>query len=255
MDLKESIALQPTKRHPWELARANFILLLLKKRLFVNRETKTVLDAGCGDAFLVSFLASHFPQLEFIALDNVFTDNDLERLNRESLPNIHFYNYLSKIVAKADIVLLLDVLEHVEDEKTLLDPISSGPGKEAEFIVTVPAWKALFSNHDEILGHYRRYQTKSLAKALKSSGIQVLFSGYFFSWLLPLRFLQMLLEKVGIVKAKSETQTAVWEGGSFKTKVFLTILLFDAKLAYYINKFFKIKIPGLSAYAVGRRNL
>lgn len=254
MDLKESTALKPAKRHPWELARAEFILSLLKERLYLNPEARTVLDAGCGDAYLVSFLASRFPKLDFIALDNVFTDEDLERLNRESLPNIHFYNDLSRISAKADIVLLLDVLEHVEDEQSLLGPIGSGPGSRAEFIVTVPAWKALFSRHDKILGHYRRYRAKSLAGVLEIAGIKVSSGGYFFSWLLPLRFLQLILESLWITKVKAETQTAVWKGGELKTKVFSAMLLADAKASFYINKFFKIKVPGLSAYAVGRRN-
>lgn len=255
MDLKEAAVLSDTKRHPWELARAKFLLFLLKRQLRQQPYARTVLDVGCGDAFLVSFLAKKLPQLRFLALDNAFSEDDIKRLAAGRQPNLSFYRRLEDIGQPVDFVLLLDVLEHVEDEAGLLRDISkdSRVSPSTVFIITVPAWPQLFTGHDVVLGHYRRYTHNSLVQMFERAGFDKEWAGYFFACLLPLRWWQVLKEKKGKKMTTGTTETASWSGGSLSTKIWTLILAIDARFVFYLQRFFGLKLPGLSAYIIGRR--
>ena len=57
----------------------------------------------------------------------------------------------------AEVVLLLDVIEHVDDDVATLGAARTGVGEGGLLVVTVPAYQWLWSGHDEVLGHRRRY--------------------------------------------------------------------------------------------------
>ena len=58
---------------------------------------------------------------------------------------------------KFDIICLLDVLEHIEDHKTTLNILKKMMSRDGIMILTVPAYKWLWSKHDELNHHFRRY--------------------------------------------------------------------------------------------------
>ena len=90
-------------------------------------------------------------------------------LDRESLPAIG----------------LFDVLEHVEDEASLLATLYQHLIPGGLLFVTVPALKILWSPDDDYSGHFRRYTTASLNNSLMRAGFQVDRCSWFF-WFLPL---------------------------------------------------------------------
>ncbi|MFC1685701.1 methyltransferase domain-containing protein [Nanoarchaeota archaeon] len=66
-----------------------------------------------------------------------------------------------------DTVILSDVIEHIEDwEKALLESIRVSKRK---VIITVPAYKWLWSDYDKSLGHYRRYHSRDIRKFFKKN--------------------------------------------------------------------------------------
>ncbi len=67
------------------------------------------------------------------------------------------------IVGTADLVLLCDVLEHIEDDDAFLRGLVGAMRPGSHLLLTVPADPALWSPHDEVYGHYRRYTATSLA--------------------------------------------------------------------------------------------
>src|SRR5258708_12552202 len=80
---------------------------------------------------------------------------------------IHFFHSLQETkgrVPPADIVLILDVLEHVPEETALFTDIRNNiPTTPAtKWIITVPAFQSVFSRHDTLLGHYTRYNLTQL---------------------------------------------------------------------------------------------
>ncbi len=101
--------------------------------------------------------------------------------------------------------LLLDVLEHIEDEKGFLKSLSDEMRPGGRLLVTVPACGFLWSSEDDLAGHYRRYTRRSLISALESEGFEVTYATYFYSFLiLPIFLFRVCVEKMGFVKKKQD---------------------------------------------------
>lgn len=92
-----------------------------------------------------------------------------------------------------DLVLMLDVLEHIEDDAAALGSLQQllKPGGQA--ILTVPALQSLWSVHDVINLHYRRYSKGGLQHLIEDSGFAVRDLRYFFIWPLGLMYLRKLI--------------------------------------------------------------
>jgi ubiquinone/menaquinone biosynthesis C-methylase UbiE len=77
-----------------------------------------------------------------------------------------------------DAVIVSDVLEHIRDEGTALSEWNRVLRPGGKLIVFVPAFKFLWSEHDEVNNHYRRYSRRDLIRALERSGFGVAKSSY-----------------------------------------------------------------------------
>jgi len=86
----------------------------------------------------------------------------------------------------AEVVLLLDVIEHVDDDVAALRAARAAVGEGGLLVVTVPAYQWLWSGHDEVLGHRRRYTAAGLRAAVERAGFEVLRVSYFNTLLFPL---------------------------------------------------------------------
>ncbi|MCI4668558.1 MAG: class I SAM-dependent methyltransferase [Bacteroidia bacterium] len=259
MDLKE--ALLPGSdvvRHPWELARLKVADDLMRKYLRLDgNKSLTILDMGCGDLWFVEQLAKSYPNHSYLGVDIAFTDQHLEtlstRLKDEPIQLYRSLDDASEVLkdTKVDIVLLLDVIEHIEDEISFLKWMQTFPqiGKFTNFLITVPAFQSLFCEHDVFLEHYRRYTNPSLHKALDKANMEVKRKGYFFSSLLLPRMLQVMKEKVSGKDPNLEKGVGQWEGSDWQTKMMTQILWNDYKTAQSLRKI-GIKTPGLSNYAI-----
>lgn len=83
---------------------------------------------------------------------------------------------------------LFDVLEHVEDDRSLLASLRPYLKRGGRLYLTTPAYQRLWSSNDVRAGHYRRYTLTSLRDTLAAAGFRVEFESYFF-WFLPLPIL------------------------------------------------------------------
>ncbi|MDQ6796639.1 MAG: class I SAM-dependent methyltransferase [Actinomycetota bacterium] len=90
----------------------------------------------------------------------------------------------------AEVVTLLDVLEHVERPGLLLDEARRILGPTGLLVVTVPAHQWLWSGADELLGHVKRYNRELLTDELEAAGFHVVSCSHVFSWLVPAVWLQ-----------------------------------------------------------------
>ncbi|MEO1676886.1 MAG: class I SAM-dependent methyltransferase [Pseudomonadota bacterium] len=84
-----------------------------------------------------------------------------------------------------DAVLLLDVLEHVEQDAEALAVLGRRLGPDGRLVVTVPAFPLLWSAHDVRHHHFRRYTRATLTDAARAAGLSVERSFYFNGFLLP----------------------------------------------------------------------
>jgi SAM-dependent methyltransferase len=83
----------------------------------------------------------------------------------------------------AQVVTLLDVIEHLADPMPALSEVRRILRPDGALVVTVPAHQWLWSDADEFLGHHRRYNRSSLRRELVQSGFEVVALTHIFSWL------------------------------------------------------------------------
>lgn len=262
MDLREVKSRKNAilNRHPWELARLEVVDHLLNG-IIKNADDYTILDIGCGDIYFITELSNRYPKAHFYAIDIEFTDELINELKSLVLnKNIYLFKSLdeasSHLKKPADLVLLLDVVEHIKEDVQFLTSLSKNTSIsfDTNIIITVPAHQRLFNSHDYFLGHYRRYTNASLLNTIQKSGFTKIELGYFFLSLIPPRFLQVLKEKV--IKPNldnSSTGLVDWDKGELISTIFKTILLLDFKVGFFIKKHLGINLPGLSNYIICKK--
>jgi hypothetical protein len=92
-------------------------------------------------------------------------------------------------------VTALDVIEHIEDDNDFVKDIYNVLPKDGTLFATVPAYKFLWSIHDEVHKHFRRYTKKDIVKIIENAGFEVQFSTYFNTFLFLPGLLKRLLDK------------------------------------------------------------
>ncbi|MDQ3168758.1 MAG: class I SAM-dependent methyltransferase [Acidobacteriota bacterium] len=246
------------RRHPWEGARLAHVRRLIARHV-APAGGSLACDIGCGDTYVVEALAREHPDAVFYAIDTAFTDEAIAALSARhaDTPNLHLFASLERAESDAGgpaaLVLLMDVIEHIEDDVSFLRRVASSPlvDHRTKVLITVPAVQALFSAHDRFLGHYRRYSNRRLAGAVGEAGFEVLEAGSFFSTLLVARGVQTVAERLG-VGARQQGGVAGWNRGRAVTWVVTACLTLDAAGAALLHRV-GIRVPGLSMYAVCRR--
>lgn len=255
MDICEATSLEREKinRHPWELARIEVVKNFLTPILTQN-PTATILDLGCGDVFVAQQLAYQYPKATFHCVDIAFTPQIIATIS-EPVKNLPISLYSStqelnnSISNKVDVVLLLDVIEHIEDEITFLKELSQSGliDVNTKVIITVPAYQKLFSNHDVYLKHFRRYNIALLNNHLQQAGFKSQQTGYFFISLLLVRVLQKMFQ--GNKTVDTEKGIGAYQSKGWADILFVKTLYLD----FLIGKFFRalgIKLPGLSCFSI-----
>jgi len=96
-----------------------------------------------------------------------------------------------------DLVCLLDVLEHVEEDLATLQAIGALLAPHGHALITVPAYRWMWSAHDEFLHHKRRYTSGELRRKVSAAGLQLGHISYFNTLLFPLAATARLLKLSG----------------------------------------------------------
>lgn len=234
-----------TRRHPWEVERARFFRRLVADHLGGERPRR-ILDVGAGDGWFAGELGKQATAgSEIVCWDVNYRSADLaaplpDRIVRTAVePEGTF-----------DLVLLLDVIEHVEDDAGFLDrSVVPHLAAGSLVVVSVPAYQRLFSSHDEALAHHRRYSPGRL-RALLAPRFEIVARGGLFASLLPLRAAAVARER--LAGPPDHHGVGDWRGGPALTRVVSTVLAADAAAGRWLAQR-GLPGPGLSAWAVCRR--
>ncbi len=242
-------------RHPWERARLALASRLIARHGGIAPQA-VVIDVGCGDTFVVESLARLHPAARFYAVDSAFTP-DLIRVfeQRLSVTNVRLFASLDEVPgdAPASLVLLMDVLEHVDDDRALLREMTSRSffTTATRLLITVPSYAALFCSHDRFLGHYRRYTTRTLDNVLRAVNLTTLDSGHFFATLVPIRVLQVLKERWAGAAPEQAEGLAAWRSSERRAWLLAHVLEWDGRLGLALRRL-GVPLPGLSNFAICR---
>ncbi len=108
-----------------------------------------------------------------------------------------------------DLAVSLDVIEHLEDDLGALRELRRTVAPGGALLVTVPAYQWLWSGHDEINHHHRRYTRRSLQRVAEQAGWNQVRTTYFNSLLLPVAILLRVLDRVNRAKT-TESSLDLW---------------------------------------------
>ena len=257
MDLRELPDFTDVSRHPWEVTRARFFTGLVAAE---RPRGLRVLDVGAGDGYLARELLGRLPpESEVHCVDAFYTEASLRRARAGAPAALHFHEV--RPPGPFDLVLLLDVVEHVADDGAFLREMVGEVRAGGRMLVSVPAWMALYSRHDRALGHYRRYRPAELRALVEGCGLAIERSGGLFHSLLLPRVLAKLGERARGVRSRpapadvplrAETSLGRWRGGPLVTRAACAALALDTWLSSASARV-RLGVPGLSAFALARK--
>ncbi|PCI56330.1 MAG: methyltransferase [Alphaproteobacteria bacterium] len=168
-----------------------------------NIKANEVLDVGAGSGIFSRQLLDHNICQSAVCVDPNYAEEKEESQNGKS---IKFVKSIDKTTQ--GLTLMMDVLEHVEDDVALLKEYADTMPEDGKILITVPAFQFMWSGHDVFLEHYRRYTIEMMEKTIRDAGLRPVKSRYFFGALFPVvavvRFVKKILFNQGKIEGKSE---------------------------------------------------
>lgn len=178
------------RKHWWFIARekiiSNYISRLIADNGFKNKELN-ILNIGCGPGRSSEYL-SQFGKVVSVEYDKFCCEFAQQKTGLEiingSITELPFPDN------SFDLVCAFDVIEHVEDDALAVSEMKRVAVQGGILLVTVPAFMSLWSHHDEINHHFRRYKHKQLKELFaKQQDGHRMYSTYFNFFLFPPIFL------------------------------------------------------------------
>jgi SAM-dependent methyltransferase len=158
---------------------------------------RSFFEIGCGTGFVLSGLRHAFRHLRLsgseiysIALNHAATrvnDALLLQMDARRIP----------FVSEYDVIGAFDVLEHIEEDETVLSQMYRAVVPGGGMLLTVPQHEFLWSQQDEYACHVRRYEANDLRSKVHRAGFKTLKVTSFVSLLFPLMFLSRWRKRGG----------------------------------------------------------
>ncbi|MGK6322314.1 class I SAM-dependent methyltransferase [Sphingomonas sp. DT-51] len=169
--------------HWWYRARRDVLADFLTREARLPTDAR-ILEIGCGTGHNLPMLAQ-FGTVDAIEIDPAARAIASERLGRAvgdaplpELPGVERGAY--------DLVAVLDVVEHIEDDVAALAAMRACLKPGGKILIAVPAHQWMWSAHDVVNHHHRRYSKPTLVRAIRAAGLKERGLTYFNSLLFPL---------------------------------------------------------------------
>jgi 2-polyprenyl-3-methyl-5-hydroxy-6-metoxy-1,4-benzoquinol methylase len=193
------------EKHWWWRARTEYIVETLR-RLQGQAGWTNILDVGCGDALFFDRLA------EFGEVEGVEPSWELVNPDSPYRVGIHICAFDESFQPgkKYSLILMLDVLEHLDRPAAALRHAVDLLVPGGTFVATVPAFMALWTNHD-VLNHHRiRYTKGTLREQVKGTGLLIVEERYLYHWTVPVKLGVRAAERILRLKPKPPKAADGW---------------------------------------------
>jgi SAM-dependent methyltransferase len=177
MDVKEEGLIKGDIAQHWYY-RAKLAAL---RYIIRDLEPASLLDVGAGLGFYARAMLRDTALARATCIDPAYEADHDDAVAGKPLRFRHQFDQ-----SDADLVLMMDVIEHVPDDVGLVAEYVGKVRSGTHFIVTVPAFMWLWSEHDVFLEHYRRYTLSQIEHTLRTGGLHIEHGCYFYGALLPL---------------------------------------------------------------------
>ena len=209
------------KNHWWFVARRDILNDVINEICMADG-SKNIVEIGCGTGRMCSLLSRKY---NVVGYD---TSEAAINIACDTYKGVVFHKYekveeLRECLALADLVLMFDVLEHIEDDASFLSTIISMVPTGAQFLLTVPALMSLWGEQDVVVGHYRRYDVRTLQNSWLGSSVSCEWLSYFNAYLyLPILFARTLSRwfRLSFGKGGMDYGIPPWPINSILTKIF-----------------------------------
>lgn len=190
------------ENHWWFRGRRSVIRSVLKK--IPRSQSQTALDIGCGTGLNTEMLNT----LGFSA-EGLESSDDAIYFARLRSPNTTVrkgsFPGVDREEKKYNLITLFDVLEHIEDDAGALRVAQSLLQPGGYVLLTVPAFTFLWTEHDALAHHRRRYRKKDLLEKLRAAGLHVTYVSYFnFFLFFPIALVRVIKKTFRVSSGKSD---------------------------------------------------
>lgn len=168
-------------RHWWFQARKNVVLSLIE-RYFNGAGQAKILDIGCGTGMMLNYLLKYG---EAWGIDNNLRAVEYARIKCPKASIILGTVPQDLPDDKFDLITALDFIEHIYDDRGILGAMANNLKEKGILAITVPAYQSLWTSHDDLNFHKRRYLAKELKDKIEKSGLAMRKISYYNTFLFP----------------------------------------------------------------------
>jgi 2-polyprenyl-3-methyl-5-hydroxy-6-metoxy-1,4-benzoquinol methylase len=198
------------RRHWWWRAREEVVIETLR-RLRPAHGSERILDIGCGDGLMFDRLAE-FGQVEGVEPETaVLSDRNRERI----FPVAFDENFQPG--KRYTIVLMLDVLEHLREADAALRRAVALLDPGGILLITAPAFPVLWTRHDELNHHVRRYTRRTLRELTQNQPLEIVEERYLFQALFPAKLVVRAVEGLLGLPPRVPSVPPTWLNSAMQT--------------------------------------
>ena len=154
------------------------------------KEGDHILEIGCGTGGNIKML-QQYGNVKAIEMDDFaieYAKTTGAEIRQGFLPTNFPYE------EKYDLICMFDVLEHIEEDKETLKVVKNHLNPNGQLLITVPACQWLYSTHDKLLHHKRRYSKKQLSELASDNNFTIKKLSFFNTLLFPLVIIARILD-------------------------------------------------------------
>jgi SAM-dependent methyltransferase len=229
-------------RHWWFRSRRNYLLDLIKD---APKDSK-VLDIGCSSGiFLKDLEKLGFKPENLFGVD--ISEKAIANCKANGLENCFVMDAQNITLAETfDIIIASDCLEHLRDDEKALKNWINLLKTGGKMYVFVPAFMSLWSYHDEVNMHHRRYTNSELRSKIKAENLEIQKAGYWnFFLFLPV----YAFRKISAVFQKNKTgESDIAIGNALVNNALLRLIIVENKLLKVVHFPF-----GVSTFCIAKK--
>lgn len=247
--VKQQMARAEDRDRWWPAARRRIIDTLLRRFLPHDPERR-IIEVGCGPGWNLPVL-SRFGEPAALDPDPMFVTFASSVAGTE---NVVCGAVPDAEVPDVDMVCMLDVLEHVEDDEAAIDWCRDALPEGGHLCITVPAYEFLWSAHDVESHHFRRYRMSDLKRLLRRD-FEIVHATYFNFWLLPLAVfaagVRRIIRPLSRVLTRRDGEAVTLKNSRIE-KFFGYVLYYVFASEQYLVRITRLPF-GVSAFVLARR--
>ena len=188
------------RTHWWFIGRRRVIFDVIGR---LAPRPKSALDIGCGTGMNLEHLVATIPQVKGLEMSE-----EAIRFSRQRLPGVEILQGSlpdNALYERFDLITLFDVLEHIENDDAALRAIRKMLSSQGRLVLTVPAHMYLWTEHDELFHHKRRYTAANLRAVLEKTGYRIERLSYFNTVMfLPIILFRAMRRLLGLREGASD---------------------------------------------------